>query len=271
MRKLFVFATVLCTCFALVQGAVAQPTMQPISLSYKGCYANVSYSLEMASACITVGKPQDHFTKVEGNKVMTFEGYRLPPKAVEDRYFPAARASYVTVKPVYRRRVRRRVVHPHCRNCRFVPVANNPQAKAYARQWARFMGVSVPTQIVGFLVPWPFNIAASTLVCASLSVEHDAKEYREDYRQEPTQEQYNMSFGGNLVGCSPIGPLVSAQNPLQLMQALLGLSGYFIALPPGVLYAQQGLQMANWAEQRHRVQSKSAPAAPKRSRVASGY
>lgn len=128
-----------------------------------------------------------------------------------------------------------------CPNCVYIP-ANSEQGKEIRRKMERYWGVQLPSQVVGFLVPFPFNLIASTGVCTVLSVGHDAQEYREDNRQEPTQEQYGRSFSGNFIDCSPIGPLVNAKTPGQRIVAFFGIFLPFIKnVPQGVGYAQQGL------------------------------
>jgi hypothetical protein len=189
--------------------------------------------------------------------VQTFKGTKenpavvrwpgVVPKEAVNKVFPPLPAE-LRVRPVYKKQARRLVAN-RCVNCKYVS-AQSAQGKQWARWYARHTGLQISSAIVGFLVPWPFSLAANTLVCGAISVGYDAHEYREDYKEEPSQEQYNKSFGSNLLYCSPIGGFIAAienRNPIQFLLAGLGFSGYFVNLPPAVGYVQQGLPLVQYA------------------------
>jgi hypothetical protein len=111
-------------------------------------------------------------------------------------------------------------------------------------------------------VPFPFSLVVNTVTCAAVSTGFDAKEYREDYREEPSQQQYSDAFKSNALYCSPIGGMISAaesKNPFRFVLAGLGFSSYFVNVPTGVMYGSSALQFASgYTSQSAAVATKSA-------------
>jgi len=216
----------------------------------------VTYSPVLRSGCYTVPKAKERFAGTPDHPAV--REWKLPPKDVEDRIYPPTEAM-LSARPVFKKQGRRLIARRGCVNCRYVS-AQSTQGKQLARYYARQIGVQA-SSIVGFFVPFPFSIAVNTVTCAAVSVGFDAKEYREDYNEEPTGEQYGKSFGNNLLYCSPIGGFISAQTPLQFILAMLGFSGYFVNLPTPVGYAQQALPVAEYHVQQHAQAAQQAHAA----------
>jgi hypothetical protein len=215
----------------------------------------VTYSPVVRSGCYTVPKPVDPYTGTKDHPAIV--EWKLPPKEVEDKVYPKLAAS-LQPKLVYKKQMRRLMADKHCANCKFVS-RQSEEGKKIARYYERQMGVTLPTTVTGFFTPWPFNLLTTTFVCAGTSVVFDAKDYRADYKQEPTQEQYGTSFGSNLLYCSPIGGFKTAidnKSIPQFLMAALGFSSYFTTLPQGVMYAQQAFPLVDHLANR----SKAAPA-----------
>jgi hypothetical protein len=175
----------------------------------------------------------------------------LPPKKIEDKIWPKTPGqSTERIVPVYKAPADRTPVAPkECRNCRFVSVATpyGKQLLEQQRKFERQIGVQIPQAIVGFFVPFPFNIPVGTLVCSVVNVQFDAREYRQDFKEEPTGEQYGKSFTTHLGYCSGIRQLLEARTFPQFLLAGLNLVAPWVNLPQGVTYAQQGLYLSQWA------------------------
>jgi hypothetical protein len=277
MRNIKVCLLLALAALALPQAAKAQ-MVRVTMYAFEECSHN-TYSPELRSGCFTVPEAAKKFS-LQGI------GAQLPPKEVEDKIYPvpASLSSKVQeAEPVFKKQGRRllnsqyRAKHKQ----RFVPVQTS-EGKALLdryRQMHRNISVSVVQAIIGFLVPWPASIIVGAVACAGVQTMHDAHEYRQDYREEPTGEQYQASFSSNLGYCSGITQIREAKNPLQFLAAVGSFFLPFLkTVPPAVTYAQQGLSLVQMAgaraqapavaQKRQRQAPQVAQVHPKKQRTA---
>ncbi|HEV8666783.1 MAG TPA: hypothetical protein VN665_02960 [Candidatus Paceibacterota bacterium] len=206
------------------------------------------YSPELKSGCYKVPAATETFDR-------NIVGLRIQTAVTSDKVWGQlpeplrvkAEVPVAGVKPVYKGQRRSiAAVRKQCgKNCTYVS-AQSAYGKQIARQMQRQMGVQLAS-VIGFFVPFPASLLVNTITCAGVSTAFDAKEYREDYHLEPTQEQYSSAFGSNALYCSPVGGMIAAaetKSPLRFFGALLGFSGYFWNMPAGLSYGVSAAQMA---------------------------